>query len=163
MKSILFALSFLCFTSFGNENRDALTLKKTISAGDMLINYQIVGDQALLLKEALFSHFKVTKSKKYIWKFKHIELPNISSDFTLEVYQGLHGEKESSETCLKGGSYFNTFTSEKYKTYRESQELENEQPGLLIYVKRKRKFGVNCEESVYIENYLKKIYANYLP
>ncbi len=126
-------------------------------------DFQIVGQASFTMIDALFTAFPKTKKKGYIWKFKQVNVPGLDAPVTFQVHQGLYGtnsnEAADSTSKCKGGFYFNTFTSEKYKEIRLNQNRPNEQPAILIYVKRGRNFAIGTkEEAELIKTYLETIY-----
>ncbi len=158
MKNSLIILCFiLSSVNLSNaQNIDQCKMTELITGGGR--NFQITGNDSNAFADSLFSHFPKMKRKGYIWKFKKITIPGIEEPLTLQVHQGLSRTFNNSNCdtskCNKG-SYFNTFTSEKYKQIRISQNKVTEQPALLIYVKRGRNYGLKTkEEAEIVRTYL---------
>lgn len=120
-------------------------------------DYQIIGDSSEVLVENLFNEFTKVKRKGYIWKFKNVDIPGLEEPVTLQIHQGMHGitNHEGDSSYCKNGSYFTTFTSEKYRQKRLTNQKPNEKLAVLVYIKRGRKFAiVDYKEAKLVEEYL---------
>ncbi len=162
MKTSFFTFLFLFSINLSASSESCqLNLRRSIAGGK--VNYQVIGESSSQLKAAFFHYFQKAPNKKYVWKFKKVIIPGMDKPVTLQVHQGLHGTKEATaNSCASGGSYFNTFINEKYKTEREAQSLNNEEPALLIYIKQGRQFGVNCDKAEYVEKFISTVYDDFL-
>ena len=144
------------------QNSSQCTMTQLIAGGGR--NFKIIGSESNSFADSLFSHFPDTKRKGYVWKFKKVHIPGIEEPLTLQVHQGLSGSsgKASCDNSVcRGGSYFNTFTSERYKQKRLNQNISSEQPAIIIYIKRGRNYGVSTkEEAELVRNYLLSVYQS---
>lgn len=124
--------------------------------------YSISGENAVPYIDALFTQFSDKKKRGYIWKFKNVQIPGISKPVTLQVHQGIRGTKErdscSTSKC-GGGSYFHTFTSEKYKETLLSRKKDNEKDALVVYIRRGRSYGLKSKKDTELAKiFLESIY-----
>lgn len=164
MKNSIVLLSLLFLTSNLAYAQDSSQCSMTnfITGGGR--NFKITGSESSSFADSLFSHFPQTKRKGYIWRFKKVMIPGFDESVTLQVHQGISGTYNNSDsdtsTCNRG-SYFNTFTSEKYKQSRIAQNKPSEQPALLIYVKRGRNYGLKTkEEAEFVRKYLLSLHQD---
>ena len=160
MKNLLIILTLLFVFNANAQNTNINKVNQLVTGGGH--NFEVIGIESYAFIDSLFSHFPQTKRKGYIWKFKNVHVPGIENPVTLQVHQGLSGGSVNNNvdtTICKPGSYFNTFTSEKYKQKRLSQSPASESPAILIYIKRGRNYVVSSKsESELIRNYLLSIY-----
>lgn len=84
----------------------------------------------------LFESKKNTKRRGYVHRFKHVNVPGIKGKVSLKVHEGIHGKRHQG-SCTE--SYFRTFTSEKYKQKLTRNMTKDEQPGIIIYLKKEGK------------------------
>lgn len=141
------------------QGSDSIQFPQLITGGGH--NFQVLGELSFSYKDSLFSHFDKKQKKGYVWKFKHVQVPGISEELTLEVHQGLKGYTEEPRYDANkcgGSAYFYTFTSEKRKESMLKNQTELEFPGLIIYVKQGNHYGVKPEEVEFLEAYLRSIY-----
>jgi hypothetical protein len=149
---ILFALTFFTSHSSFSQNSEKSNLTCLIAGGGK--NFQMIGNESNTMIDSLFTNLPKTKRKGYIWKFKNVQIPGLDSPVTFQVHQGLSGKGN------KGNVYFTTFTSEKYKKDRLAQNIDSEEPAIIIYVKRGRKHILKTEEEVKnVKQYLLLIYG----
>lgn len=139
---ILFALAFLTSYNTFSQTSDECNITYLITGGGR--NFQIIGEESEKMIDSLFANLPGTKRKGYVWKFKRIHIPGIDQPVTIQVHQGLSGKGEN------GSGYFNTFTSEKYKTERLSRKKETDKPAIIIYVKHGRNHILKTEEEAKI-------------
>ena len=160
MKNLLILLTLLFAFHTNAQNSNPNKVHQLVTGGGH--NFKVIGIESYAFIDSLFSHFPQTKRKGYIWKFKNVHIPGIENPVTLQVHQGLSGgavRNDIDTTICKPGSYFNTFTSEKYKQKRLSQSPASESPAILIYIKRGRNYVVSSKSEVeLIRNYLSSIY-----
>lgn len=152
-KSMLLIALTLCtsFSSF-SQNSEEINLTYLIAGGGL--NFQMTGNESSIMIDSLFANFPNTKRKGYVWKFKNIQIQGLDYPVTFQVHQGLSGEEGD------GSGYFNTFTSEKYKTERLSRKIETEKVAIIIYVKKGRNHILKTEEEAKIvKEYLLSIYG----
>lgn len=161
MKQSLILLFTVCALSHysNSQNSNSCKLTELIKGGGT--NFQVVGIESNAFVDSLFAELPKTKRKGYIWKFKNLEIAGLSEPVTLQVHQGIQGgtEKKSDSSCCGSRTYFHTFTSEKYKQQLLSKQTELEQPGIIIYVKRGRNYGLKSkEETEILRDYLVSIF-----
>ncbi len=158
--TLYFLFLFISITSTAQTSNDFEVHKFMVGGSH---NFQIVGESSNDFADSLFAHFPKTKRKGYIWKFKNVTIPGIETPITFKVHQGLYGEYTSendSENC-RGGHYFTTFTSEKYKQRRLSNKKSTEQFALTIYLKNGRNFAVtDSKEADIIKAFLLDLYKS---
>ncbi|MFT6244798.1 MAG: hypothetical protein ACJA0U_001138 [Salibacteraceae bacterium] len=155
MKKILILLSLIILSSSHavSQDDDGCQMTALIAGGGK--NIQIVGAESSLFIESLFAEFPDTKRKGYKWKFKNVVVPGLDKPVTFQVHQGLSGRNEN------GTGYFNTFMDDKYKKMRLAQNIETENPAVIIYVKRGRNHVIKTdEEDKLVREYLLSIASN---
>ena len=156
---LLFAL-FSAANYSAAQDSDPIQFPQLITGGGH--NFQVIGTDSHAFVDSLFTQFSGTKRKGYVWKFRKVEIPGISEPVTLQVHQGIKGyyEKEKCDTnSCGGGSYFHTFTSEKYKKSLLRRKTELEHPAIIIYIKRGRQYGLKTKEEAEIARaYLRSIF-----
>ena len=104
--------------------------------------FHIQGEYASTFLNALFANNQKVKRRGYTHKFKNIKAQGITENLQLKVHEGIHGVYEENKCC----SYFNTFDNEKYKKERISRMTENEEFGIIIYVKKKGNEKIQSQE-----------------
>lgn len=160
MKTSLLILLLAISASISySQDSDTIQFPQLIAGGGH--NFQVIGDKSFAYRDSLFSHFDKKPGKRYIWQFKNVEIPGISEPVTLQVHQGVKGyttaPRYDANWC-GGESYFYTFTSEKLKKRILKNQNEFEYPGLVIYVRKGRNYGVAEGEVEHLEAYLRSIY-----
>jgi len=149
---LLFALTFFTSYSSFSQNTEKCTLTCLIAGGGR--NFQMIGNESNTMIDSLFTNLPNTRRKGYVWKFKNIQIPGLEYPVTFQVHQGLAGKEDN----RKG--YFNTFTSEKYKTERLSRKKDTEKSAIIIYVKQGKNHILKTEEeSKIVKEYLLSIYG----
>ena len=156
----------LLFAAFAFINYSTAQTPETYKITQLITggghNFQVIGTDSHAFVDSLFTQFSGTKRKGYVWKFRKVEIPGISEPVTLQVHQGIKGyyEKEKCDTnSCGGGSYFHTFTSEKYKKSLLSRKTDLEHPAIIIYIKRGRQYGLKTKEEAEIAKaYLRSIF-----
>ena len=149
--TILFALTFFTSYSTFSQTSDENNISYLFTGGGH--NFQIIGEESGNMIDSLFAKNRNTKRKGYVWKFKRIQIPGLDYTVTFQVHQGLAGK----EGDCRG--YFNTFTSEKYKTERLAQKKDAEKPAIIIYVKQRRNHVLKTEEDAkVVKEYLLSMY-----
>lgn len=165
MKKSLILFSFLALTTYQSnaQNSEDYKMTQVIKGGGH--NFQIIGDASDAFADSLFSHLPETKRKGYVWKFKNVQITGIAEPVTFQVHQGLYGSSggPNCDTSSCGGSsYFYTFTSEKYKRTRLSQNIPTEDKAILIYVKGRKKYDYvikTKEEADLVRDYLQSLFV----
>jgi hypothetical protein len=154
MKNLVILIAFTLSTSYStfSQTPEACKLTYLLAGGGR--NFQLEGNESYMMIDSLFTNLPNTKRKGYIWKFKNVHVPGLDYPVTFQVHQGLAGKAEN------GRRYFNTFTSEKYRTERLSRKIESEDFAIIIYVKQGRNHVLKTEEEAKIvKNYLLSIYG----
>lgn len=159
-QSLILLFVIFAISNYANSQQsDSLEFPNLVTGGGH--NFQVIGDQSFAYRDSLFSHFGKKQKKGYVWKFRHVQVPGISEELTLEVHQGLKGYSEEPRYDANkcgGSAYFYTFTSEKQKATLLEKQNELEYPGLIIYVKQGSRYGVSLDEVEFLKAYLRSIW-----
>jgi hypothetical protein len=152
MKTKLFITLLLTFFGFGiySQTNSPEIQRVQTNYGQ---NFKLIGESSYDLIDNLFANYpKTNRGKKYVWKFKNINVPGIEEPVTFQVHQGIHGTKIFHENfkCELGCAYFHTFKNSKNKEEMLANLAKNnEQRAVIIYIKKGNKFGeVDKEKAV---------------
>lgn len=124
-------------------------------------NLQFIGDKSEKIVSVLFEKFPQVKRKKYIWKFKNVQVPGFEEALSFQVYQGVFGvdttESIPEDQCSKH-YYFLTFQNDMQKELRLAKNIPSEQIAISIYIKKAKKEPLKTRnEAVLVESYLNNL------
>lgn len=143
MKNLVFVFAILMMSSSGLFAQETSQIN-VVSLGERK-SFWLSGDPSVRFLNYMFQSTEQERGKKYIHRFKWIKVPGINEPLKLKIHEGVVGQETSPEgKCWS--SYFNTFTSEKYKKERVARMTENELFGIIVYVEKKGRENISSTE-----------------
>lgn len=143
-KSILIISLFIASSfSFSQNCFKPNTLNYLIAGGGEHFggyNFEFYGEETQSFLDSLLLKYPDSKRKNFTWKIKNATIEGIDGELSLEICLGLNGNNGN------GHGYFYTFQSNQHKELLLSRKKDSEMLGILIYVKKGRKYALKSEE-----------------
>lgn len=160
MKFLLFFTLFVSSAGFAQQ-RKMPEPSNLLLAGNTY-NLRFYGDESEKIKTALLKSFpQQVKRKKYVWKFKNIQLQGFEGPLSFQVYEGIFGIDTTGileDKRYLGSHYFFAFQNDSQKESRMAKKYPSEQVAITIYVKKGKKGSVRTrEEIIQVESCLKNL------